>query len=986
MTESLQLLMEDSEINNSFDIEAVTDTLKMELENSFWYLYRLQRNKIKFKEYFFPSSKQSVESKVIYGDMFLDDAMNVCIQVDADLVSQSSRNLYRKSKFFNKEFTLEDIDNNPDIFERTILLCIDNRFHFDFKIKMDNGITKIILPYKMSYLFNKNNSIIQHTTSIILVDNEYLRSFRMNKNNITQSPEDGDAVIGPQYASLSSFREDGTYVVFVSFNGENSSSLMNTCTLLKNGYLRIDFPNTIIEKIKASTTNFTVTLVFMKNMYEHKLYGGNNIVMQYRENIFKSSTQILLIERDECTPFNMPIPEENFLVLKRIDEGEQVGEYSTFNKSGVDLHYPNMYTIKDPKSKDGDIYRVFYFYEKGYDLHYTHKFNYFYKFLKNKLKVTTLEEAVNIAYFEDTDKITVGTQYELFGIFRKLFNYTPVDHYYDIIDFTKRNIDKTPYEYKVDTMHEFVADDTKVLKDYVKRQNHICESYYLYVNNIDLNRRLRTNTSNEISKNIIFTKERYLFIFHNDSFNKLNMRIWVDGILCMDVVHEVEGGIEYIYIPKDMINPNSYIEIEVYGSFSFTSDVYFSDTDEYIEVNVFGAADLVPTMSDIMFVDKESPTISYSPELFEISRVRHNLDLSTLDDENKRKVNYTTMDTFKVRALDELVCHRTIEVQFRKNSFYSQTNFNRTGYPIIHLNDYDFNKDSSYYRIYKNGRLIPKTMYTVRNTFNDIRLQMLFPVNNGDRFALDITPYRNSLIYFVEKLPNDQIVDLTGYIDKPFDIKYYDVFLNGAKLNETQVFAISDTMVQFKNIKSIYHLEIYEKERDEEYFGWTKNSIDQYYQLNDLLEESLVTDDDKKFIIDNIIKDIISESGEEITIKPNENIEDKNCDDDIVFDKYLRNKIFYYEELLPIRLGVPDLPQFNNEYLKSEYPETSETYLIENSEIAKEVNNSMISSDKLVENVLYLDPDTGATTASEVYFLGDYDEVCEELEKTKRGV
>ena len=112
MTDNLKALMAESEINNSFDIRSVTDTLKMTLENSFSYLYRLQRNVIRFKEYFYPHSQSSGKyPEIPYGDLFLDDKMNVCLKIDADLVKQTARETFRTSSFYNTEFTLEDIEN-----------------------------------------------------------------------------------------------------------------------------------------------------------------------------------------------------------------------------------------------------------------------------------------------------------------------------------------------------------------------------------------------------------------------------------------------------------------------------------------------------------------------------------------------------------------------------------------------------------------------------------------------------------------------------------------------------------------------------------------------------------------------------------------------------------------------------------------------------------------------------------------------------------
>lgn len=91
MTESLKALMAETEINNSFDISAVSDTLKMTLENSFPYLYRLQRNVIRYKHFYFPKSRSSTTTEVPFGDMYLDEKMRVCINLDADLIKHTSR-------------------------------------------------------------------------------------------------------------------------------------------------------------------------------------------------------------------------------------------------------------------------------------------------------------------------------------------------------------------------------------------------------------------------------------------------------------------------------------------------------------------------------------------------------------------------------------------------------------------------------------------------------------------------------------------------------------------------------------------------------------------------------------------------------------------------------------------------------------------------------------------------------------------------------
>ena len=110
-------------------------------------------------------------------------------------------------------------------------------------------------------------------------------------------------------------------------------------------------------------------------------------------------------------------------------------------------------------------------------------------------------------------------------------------------------------------------------------------------------------------------------------------------------------------------------------------------------------------------------------------------------------------------------------------------------------------------------------------------------------------------------------------------------------------------------------------------------------------------------------------------------------DDEIQYDDELKHKIFYYEELLPKRLGNPMKPQFNKDYIKSEYPETTEVYLIEDSEIASSLNSGSSSTltNNMPTDILYLDPDINVETATLVYYLGDYDALCEELEAVEKG-
>ena len=982
MTESLKALMAETEINNSFDISAVSDTLKMTLENSFPYLYRLQRNVIRYKHFYFPKSRSSTTTEVPFGDMYLDEKMRVCINLDADLIKHTSRDLFFTSKFYNKEFTLQDVQDHPELFERTVILSIDRAYYFDIKLKMCNEHTIIILPFKMAFLYKLDGSVIEHETCVTLVDNECFYQFDTHRETIALASEN-DVTITSNMCGGMKFRSDGIYMASVKFEDETGSSILYTCKKLGDDLIMEASP-TMKAKMDDTTKNFTMTLVFFKNLYEYKM-KNNDAIMAYTHPKTKETTsQVMVIDREDGITYNMPIPYENFMIFKRVSDGGDLnGEYVDSKNAIVDIHYPNMYTISDPNMEVGDMYRVFFFYQKGYDLHYTHKFNFFFNFLKKKLSQPTIEAAVNKAYNEDITSLDVSARDALSGTFRKLFNYKDYDYRYDTIDYARKFItEKTPYEYKVALLHDYISADTMALRNYVRRQNLICDSYYLFVKRINLKDRIRTDTSLEIPGPVkTFKEQRYIFAFKNSySSNILNLRIWIDGILCSDLVHENYFGMDFIYIPCDMIKDDSYIEVENYFALLFSTNIYFGNTETFYDFNIVNNGLVVPTMDDIMILDRYDDSIVYDKEHFEIRRVVQDIPISTRDTDGTLKTRFTTMDKIQIRAVDDSVVSKTMRLAIRKNPQFINRKYDRTGYPLVHMGEYPMNPNTEYIRIFKNGRLMPKTMYQFKSNFGDPRIQMLFKVDRGDYFVLDISPFRNEMLYFLEDIPDDGIVDLTGYIDKPFDIKFFDVYLNGKKLNETNVFTITDTKIKLINIDSKYHLEIYQKERDEEYFGWTKNKVNYYFTPDDLFDEKFTTDKDKEDVIKDIIEGAIKDSGNDGLIdtdKPNTNTEEKNCDDDIQYDDSLKNKIFYWEELIPKEHLDPATPQFDKDYIQTEYQAITDTYLIENA-LAINPRNDI---DHPADNILYLDPDINVETATEIYFWGDRDDFCAELEK-----
>jgi hypothetical protein len=142
----------------------------------------------------------------------------------------------------------------------------------------------------------------------------------------------------------------------------------------------------------------------------------------------------------------------------------------------------------------------------------------------------------------------------------------------------------------------------------------------------------------------------------------------------------------------------------------------------------------------------------------------------------------------------------------------------------------------------------------------------------------------------METIPADDIIDLTGMIDKPFDFRWHDIYINGRKLVKKDVEILSANKIKILKTNSLRWLEIIENSRDKEYFGY-----EPIYDFMDILFEI-----DKEFA--DRVKDSIDNMYD---------IEEPVIDQIVsILDYLLRH--FYDNYMIPnYGLINPDLMQIN---------------------------------------------------------------------------
>jgi hypothetical protein len=262
----------------------------------------------------------------------------------------------------------------------------------------------------------------------------------------------------------------------------------------------------------------------------------------------------------------------------------------------------------------------------------------------------------------------------------------------------------------------------------------------------------------------------------------------------------------------------------------------------------------------------------------------------------------------RLRVLDSSLVGRNLELHIKKNFKVAALDIqegNDLFKPIIFKAE--SKNDSRYFRIYRNGRLIPRHIATVRfpldYNYGDLQVFPGFTRTDKDHIMIETMPYMMSQVCYLESIPDDKVIDLTGLIDKPFDFKWHDIYLNGRKLVKKEVEIISANKIKLLKSKSLKWLEIVENSRDKEYFGYTP--------LYDIIDYLFEIDEDFANAVNSSITNM-------------EDIEEPVVDATISILEYLLR--YFYDNYLVPGFGMinPDELQLDDYTLKYYSPLTAE--------------------------------------------------------------
>ena len=234
-------------------------------------------------------------------------------------------------------------------------------------------------------------------------------------------------------------------------------------------------------------------------------------------------------------------------------------------------------------------------------------------------------------------------------------------------------------------------------------------------------------------------------------------------------------------------------------------------------------------------------------------------------------------------------------------------------------------RQKSYFRVFVNGRILEPEAYIfhyIRKGGYD-KISLKKACKKGDIVSIDMNVFSYNIEYRMVEIPENYVVDVNHMLSRPLDLSVYDIYLNGRKLNETNVTFLSPSRMKISNVHSRKNLLIISKDRDSEYYGYDLEKGCET-ELDGMLDNVIPEDDSER-----LYKHIVNELNPLID-GFNDTTDDTEEDvyKDIVYNERDYNRwAFYWIDLCQIGYLNPDLVQFNRYRIRELYPYIYNEYI-----------------------------------------------------------
>lgn len=483
------------------------------------------------------------------------------------------------------------------------------------------------------------------------------------------------------------------------------------------------------------------------------------------------------------------------------------------HEARVESYYPNIYkVVNTPEHLTRFTLYIFY---NGAE-----------RFIRNEVAL----------YHDNTEDVCQEFHNDIIPEYIK--EYLPITINYSIKDYRESKY-IFPIEYKVDILQKLIDFNASYATEYLKYYNSN-NTYYLDLKNINLEAKIRIDNKREIDDSSLFTnfnESRYVFIFKKDLVNHNRaFRIFIDGEYYVPDHVYSDTFYDFLYVPTTLVKQDSVFAIEmVYDYVNSLSGTLYEFDEEFVltigefsenivgkDVKIFSGGERLPVTSFKSYIETDAGMVPI------------NLDSNT----------HIGNRTIYIRILDSNLYGQPIEFLIEKHynritHKYADIVDNTIEVPLI--NEENINN----VMVYRNSRLLATKMYEICENETDGKYYIQLAEQDFDMYDnihIEINPYFYNEVVYEQQIPTNGFIDLYGKIDKPLDTRWYDIYLNGRRLEDNNIKIISPHKAIIHNVNSLINLVIIEKNRDAEYFSIrNKNIEDLIWEREEHIRTKLLT-------------------------------------------------------------------------------------------------------------------------------------------------
>ena len=822
---------------DTIDVEAVEETLKYASVRNFRNLYDIQRSIVGVQRFDVPINdlvritRLSVES---YNTHY---PHRYGYTITGSIVSDEAKKKCKSLGLYGKALSQEALSGYKDFITHNFLLFIDGKFIDTAELVLgDSEVTVVLdinpgddakeelhdgIPMDDYRDYCERNCMV----TIFLVPNFYCGIAEFNLATFEMVLK--RTIPTKRFDNVNGF--DSMKTIFYT-----NATITDKSTML-GLHCDVDPETkavTVAEDVTFTTNRLKFTAITLDSIYEIK--------------VIEPGEDLWFMTDDE--KYNTPLPVENIIPFVERD-----GALVFDNEVTMELYYPNIYHVLNTKPED----RVWLYilYSDSVDAKYD-----------NDLAILRLLSG------------DLLSRYKIDSLPEFVKNYMPSNiTWFDKEEFCSSIYYPDRVLYNIDALANYVLTDKNILLKYLHYRLDYVPRYYVNIAKLNLEDRVRTDTykeCNETGEIVFFDEPNYVFSMkrrYSGDYFGTDFRIFIDGrfinpklyafITTMDFYH--------FYIPTKLIKEDSVIELERYREYNFTRPLNVDTYNKFVTIEIPKKIGRIYT-HDIVVVD-ETTRIYLDPAQYTVMAYSDVVDkeievmggqYSIIKDYFKICLTDLAPDLshkFKI-IVDHTMTTRTFDLDVDNYEF--PLTINIPNYKCVQEHDV---------RAFSGNVLLPEEAYSINNNGMHLRdADVSFYVDfeevtteNFTHVTIDELPTSIHREFKLDYIDNEYgFVDTGDKLSLPLDLKWYDIYLNGVKLNKYNVDIITSNKFFVKNVESRRNLYIYARGDiyDEFNFIHSQNLENKLFDDIDQIYKDLIIDRD-------VIKDTLTDITEGLLLE-----------------------------------------------------------------------------------------------------------------------